>query len=174
MFNNFNRRRKKKNENVENKETVNKKVIGAKSVIFDGIKFRSQFEGKSYLLLKESKLRFTHESEQCVLWHGFKDENIFLWKLKGEEFDRRVMTSTRDWTYSPDFVIESTDGNSKIYIEIKGNPTDLTPYKTKLFLKYLSSLSAINGKHYEYAFVTRMKDLKYLIEKLEEDGKYNR
>lgn len=172
----FNQRFKnKKNENVKGE---NKKVIGARSVTFDGIKFRSQFEGKCYLLLKESKLKFSHESEQCVLWHGFKDESIFLWKSKmtnGEKvFEKRVMNTVRDWTYSPDFVIESKDGMSKVYVEAKGNPTDLTPYKTKLFLKYLSTLSTVNKKHYEYAFVTSLKELKYVISKLEEDGKYNR
>lgn len=174
MFRNF-KRKKKENEEVEKKPvSENKKVIGAKQVTFDGITFRSQFEGKCYLLLKASKLRFSHESEQCVLWHGFKDENIFLWSRKDKDFDRRVMTAVRDWTYTPDFVIESKDGKSKIYIEAKGNPTDLTPYKTKMFLGYLSKLGSVNGKHYEYAFVKTLTELKYVISKLEEDDKYHR
>lgn len=167
-------KKRKENEKETRPVSENRKVVGAKKVTFDGITFNSQFESKCYLLLKASKLRFNHESEQCVLWHGFKDENIFVWKKKGESFDRRVMDAVRDWTYTPDFVVESPDGMYKVYVESKGNPTDLTPYKTKMFLGYLSKLASANGKHYEYAFVKNLTELKLLIQKLEEDGKYNK
>lgn len=168
----------KRKKNVEEKKdgapVVNKKVIGAKKVIFDGIEFKSKFEGSCYLLLKESNLNFEHESEQCLLWPGFKDTNLYLWKRKGEVFERKVMPAARDWTYTPDFVIVSKDGMTKIYVEAKGNPTDLTPYKTKVFMGYLSKLSKVNGKSYEYAFVKNLKEMKYLIEELKKDDKYLR
>lgn len=173
----FGRFKKKKKEENEDGLSVNKKVIGAKKTVIDGIEFRSTLEGNCYKLLKASGLRFQYESEQCVLWHGFKDENIFVWKRIGDKFARRVMKTTLDWTYTPDFVITSRDGMSKIYVEAKGNPTDLTPYKTKVFLGYLHKLSLINGKHYEYAFVKNLKELQYVINELKKEencGKYER
>lgn len=153
----------------------NKKVKNAKETIIDGIKFKSEFESKCYLLLKSSKLNFQYESEQCVLVPGFKDSGIFMWKgvrkkVDGKnkliDFVRKPMNAMRDWTYTPDFVIYSKDLNTKIYVECKGNPTDLTPYKTKMFLRYLSSLRSHNGKQYEYAFVTTMEEMRRLISDL--------
>ena len=121
---------------------VNKKVRGTKTIEYNGIKFKSTLECNCYKLLEKSGLNFAHESEKFDLWQGFKPE-IEIWapsKVKGNSFKltKFMEQQTRTYvkiTYTPDFVV--TKGKYKIYMDSKGHPNDVFPYKRKMFIKQL-------------------------------------
>ena len=50
---------------------MNKKVINATSVSYDGINFKSKFEASIYKMLKESELKFSYEDYTITLMEGF-------------------------------------------------------------------------------------------------------
>lgn len=145
----------------------NKKVRNATVVIMDGQEFKSKFEAKCYLLLKNSGLKFTHEQEHCVLLEGFQNKNVMDWKWnkKNRSFDRKPMYKARMMTYTPDFAVYTKTG--KVYVESKGNPNDTFPIKYKMFLKYLSELN--DGLSYEYVIVKTIEQMNDVIKKIKED-----
>lgn len=150
------------------KKEGNQKILGAKTISYDGIEFKSEFEWKCYLLLKDSGLPFGYEKYRCVLMPGFKDNNVheLSWNKKKKMFDDKPMKRTQDMTYTPDFVVELE--NEVIYIEAKGYPNDRFPMKHKLFLKYLSMLSQANGKKYSYVIVKTLMQIQDIIKQLKE------
>lgn len=144
----------------------NKKVLNATVVTIDGQEFKSKFEAKCYLLLKNSGLNFTHEQEHCVLLEGFQDKNVLDWKWdkKKRTFLRKPMYKAREMTYTPDFAVHTKTG--KVYIEAKGNPNDTFPIKYKMFLKYLSERN--DGLSYEYVIVKTIEQMNDVISKLKQ------
>ena len=77
------------------------------------------------------------ESKTVTLLEGFRPSRT--WYFDGE----KELTKTgknkklQDWEYTPDFVI--TMNGYTFYVEAKGNPNDLWPYKRKMFIKWLES-----------------------------------
>jgi len=141
----------------------NKKIKNVKTREFDGIKFRSDLELRAYKVLKASGLNFSYEPESEVLLKGFKcDVPRFIkgkWCKEGEKL--------RDWTYTPDFVIE-TD-SKKIYVEMKGFGNDTLPLKRKMFLYKLclQRLEALfQGKTEEYWEIYKISELEKLVKEL--------
>lgn len=152
---------------------VNRKVKNARKVIFDGIEFNSDLEMRCYILLKSSGLDFSYECERVILMSGWKETDIVIWKLgKDGALKKGPVGAVRDWTYTPDFVILSKDGKKKVYVEMKGNPTDLTPYKQKMFIRYLSILGKASDKKFGYALLRNIKQLAMLIENLKKEEEF--
>jgi hypothetical protein len=117
---------------------MNKKILNAKAVEFNGIKFKSKLECKAYKVLLENGLDAKYEPQKIVLYYGYKPLIKFYCarktgKDKGHLFlnDKKI----REITYTPDFVIDYNGRN--IYIEMKGFENDVSPYKLKMFIKYL-------------------------------------
>lgn len=133
----------------------NKKIKGAKSHIYNGVKFRSALEVGCYKLLEQSGLDFTYESERVVLFEGLHLEKTKLYapkkdyKKKGkfgmymEDITKKVL----NMTYTPDFII--IKGEYKIYFDAKGFGNDTYPIKKKIFLKELE----MREDGYKYIFM---------------------
>lgn len=131
----------------------NKKIKGAKEVIFDSIKFKSRLEMTCYRKFKEAGLDFSYESEKVILWEGFKPSSIQIYSPKKEgrgsyrgnlELQEKKLLNI---TYTPDFIV--TKDNYKIYLDVKGIPNDTYPIKKKLFLKILEE----RNDNYKYLFI---------------------
>lgn len=131
----------------------NKKIKGAKGVIFEGIKFKSRLEMTCYKKFKEAGLDFSYESEKVILWEGFKPSSILIYSPKKEgrgsyrgnlEIQEKKLLNV---TYTPDFVV--TKDKCKIYLDVKGMPNDTYPIKKKLFLKVLEE----RNDGFKYLFI---------------------
>lgn len=122
-------------------ESNNKKIKGATTIRYNGIKFKSILECSCYKKLEISGLDFLYESEKITLWRGSKLHNILIYtpkKIKIGKYGKLLEPQTRalkDITYTPDFVV--TKGNYKIYFDVKGKENDIYPIKKKMFLKIL-------------------------------------
>lgn len=119
----------------------NKKIKGATSIEYNGIKFKSILECSCYKKLEAAKFNFSYESEKITLWEGVKLHNTLVYsprKIKAGKYDKVLELQTRallSTTYTPDFVV--TKGNYKIYFDVKGKENDTYPIKKKMFLKNL-------------------------------------
>lgn len=131
----------------------NKKIIGAKEVIFEDIKFKSRLELACYKRFKEAGLDFSYEPEKVILWEGFKPSSIRIYSPKKEgrgsyrgnlELQEKKLLNV---TYTPDFVV--TKDKCKIYLDVKGMPNDTYPIKKKLFLRVLEE----RNDGYTYLFI---------------------
>jgi hypothetical protein len=120
----------------------NKKIKGAKGVIFEGIKFKSRLEMTCYKKFKEAGLNFSYEPEKVILWEGFKPSSIVVYipnKINGK-LTKDLCIQNRSLiniTYTPDFIVIKDD--YKIYFDAKGKENDTYPIKRKMFLKYLEN-----------------------------------
>lgn len=118
----------------------NKKVIGAKECVVDGIRFKSRWEGEVYQMLKEAGLNPQYEELKIHLQETFEPKVPFYTRVR----DRRRIPGfkidnykVRAITYSPDFKVEY---NNKVYfIEAKGIRTDRYQIIVKLFRKWLET-----------------------------------
>lgn len=119
----------------------NRRIKGATSTEYNGIKFKSILECSCYKKLEASGLEFYYESEKINLWKGIKLRNITVCapkKLKPGKYGKFLDIQKRallDITYTPDFIV--IKGNYKIYFDVKGKENDVYPIKKKMFLKYL-------------------------------------
>lgn len=119
----------------------NKKIIGATSTEYKGIKFKSILECSCYKKLEAANLDFSYESEKITLWEGFKPNTISIYapkKLKAGKYNKQLELQNRtllNITYTPDFIVKK--GNYKIYFDVKGKENDVYPIKKKMFLKKL-------------------------------------
>ena len=119
----------------------NKKIKGATSIEYNGIKFKSILECSCYKKLEAAKFDFSYESEKITLWEGVKLQNTLVYsprKIKAGKYGKVLELQTRallSTTYTPDFVV--TKGNYKIYFDVKGKENDTYPIKKKMFLKNL-------------------------------------
>lgn len=122
--------------------SLNKKVIGAKKHIYNNITFDSKLEIACYQHLKDNNIPFEYGGFKAILFPKFRLEKVRFFqaiyskkKLVGygeyhtKKDEKQSFTQV---TYTPDFKIEF--GNYIIYIETKGNPNDVYPYKRRLFL----------------------------------------
>ena len=57
----------------------NKKILGATTLYYNNIKFRSKLECSCYKKLESSGLNFAYESQKFVLWEGTKPNNITIY-----------------------------------------------------------------------------------------------
>lgn len=144
---------------------TNKKILGTKTKIYKNIKFKSTLECNCYKLLENSGLEFSHEAEKTTLQESFKP-TIDIWapsKVKGINkltplLEKQTGTLIKI-TYTPDFIV--IKGNYKIYIEAKGKPNDVYPYKKKLFLH---SLELKNDYTYIFMEPHNLRQMKQAIE----------
>ena len=122
-------------------KSYNKKIKGATSIEYNGIKFKSILECSCYKKLEAAGFDFSYESEKITLWDGVKLQNTLVYapkKIKAGKYGKSLELQTRallSTTYTPDFVV--TKGNYKIYFDVKGKENDTYPIKKKMFLKTL-------------------------------------
>jgi len=118
----------------------NKKVRNAKETIIDGIKYKSQLEGKCAVLLKEAGLKFKYEEYKLYLvptfipalhYYQSTPKGMALQiKKDGDPVAMKSMSYTPDFSYIDNKVI--------IIMETKGFQNDVYPYKRKLFFHYMT------------------------------------
>lgn len=152
----------------------NKKIKNAQKCSYRGFMFDSKMEASAYEVLDNSGLIFEHEPVTVVLWSGFKDKDLFWFARTKNGIAKKCVTKQRDWTYTPDFVVTSRDGKSKVFIEMKGFRNDIAPYKMKIFLKILSESQKRNNKEYLYAEVRSISELRQLVKILKDEGIYSK
>ena len=89
----------------------NKKIKGAKEVVFEDIKFKSRLEMACYKKFQEAGLNFSYEPEKVILWEGFKPSSIQIYSPKRAgrgsyrgnlELQEKKLLNV---TYTPDFVV---------------------------------------------------------------------
>lgn len=115
--------------------TENKKVKGATECVVDNIRFKSKWECKVYLMLKEAGLNPQYENIKIHLQDTFEPKVPFYTKDKSSfHIDTYKV---RAITYSPDFKVEYN--NRTYFIEAKGMKTDSYNIKVKLFRKWLET-----------------------------------
>jgi len=147
--------RRKKTDNADSL-SVNKKIKGAVTHIYNGIKFRSGLEVSSYKKLELSGLTFSYESERILLWKGLKLKEVQVIapnKISAGKYTRELFQQTRallNITYTPDFIVRYKD--YKIYFDVKGMPNDTYPIKKKMLLRVLEERSLDPDDHYKYMF----------------------
>lgn len=116
------------------------KVRNVKSVVKNGIKFRSELEGRCYSKLVENGFNPDYEAIKFMLFEGFKPEDnlrLYLPKYKAKRivgFERNT-SKVQAISYTPDFVFEHKD--YYIVIETKGHPNDAYPLRRKMFFDLL-------------------------------------
>lgn len=139
---------------------INRKIKNATPKEYDGIVFRSVFEADAYKKLKENGFSPLYEAEKVVLFKGFKP--LRCWYKDGVPVltPKFRIPKILDVVYTPDFKLEIN--GVTVYIEIKGFPNDVYPYKRKLFLKYLLDKNAI------FFEVHNMSGLMSTIERLKD------
>lgn len=144
----------------------NKKILGATSIVYNGIRFKSILECSCYKKLESAKLDFSYESETFTLWEGVKPQNILIYsprKIKPGKYGKTLELQTRALlkiTYTPDFIVNK--GNYKIYFDVKGKENDTYPIKKKMFLKYLDGIN--DEKHYIFFEPHSVKQMLQAIE----------
>lgn len=121
--------------------TRNKKILGATTLIYNNIKFKSKLEMSCYKKLQDSNLDFKYESEKFILLDGYYPNIKVLAPNKiGLGKYSKLMTiqnkKIRSITYTPDFIIKKNEYT--IYIDVKGKENDTYPLKKKLFLKLIN------------------------------------
>lgn len=114
--------------------SINKKIVNASPLEYDGVKFRSKLELYCYKRLKENNINFKYENFTYNLIPTFKYDNDLYesYKKNGKWLFGKRDTIIRGLSYMPDFVNE----DDKWIIECKGFPNDAFPLRWKLF-KYL-------------------------------------
>ena len=122
-------------------ESSNKKIKGATSIEYNGIKFKSILECSCYKKLEAAGFDFSYESERIPLWEGVKLQNTIVYapkKIRAGKYGKFLESQTRallDITYTPDFIVHKD--NYRIYFDVKGKENDTYPIKKKMFLKTL-------------------------------------
>lgn len=141
----------------------NKKVKNATVCQYNNITFKSQQERAVYKYLLSIGITPEYESERYTLWDRDKFSVPFY-----DRFGKTFMKINRKPIaihYTPDFIFKIKD--VKVILEVKGFKNDATPYKIKLFRDYLENLSITTGKKLCYAVVYSIKDLKFLLNDLQ-------
>lgn len=119
----------------------NRRILGARRVEYEGIKFQSLLEFSCFKRLEISGLSFRYEPERIVLWEGIKCQNINFYapkKIHQGKYGKDLELQTRallNMSYTPDFLVEKE--NYRIYFDVKGKENDVYPLKKKMFLKVL-------------------------------------
>jgi hypothetical protein len=143
----------------------NRKIRGSKITEVDGIRFRSKIESCCYQKLKESGFNFSYEKDKLIILNKFKPNiSVFLPHKKISDHVVETNCMIREISYLTDFTVY-INGDTIVYLEIKGYPNDVYPIKRKLIINYLNSL---RDKTYIFAEVHNLKQLDSLISKLKE------
>lgn len=122
-------------------ENNNKKIKGATSIEYNGIKFKSILECSCYKKLEATGFDFSYESEKITLWRGTKLQKTIVYapkKIRAGKYGKFLELQTRallNTAYTPDFIVNK--GGYKIYFDVKGKENDTYPIKKKMFLKVL-------------------------------------
>lgn len=128
----------------------NKKIKNATTVEYAGISFRSTSEKNMYKKLISLGITPEYEPDHFILLEKITPSKAWYidgipvnTKSKNPETGKMdILTdkpqSLQDWEYTPDFKIKM--GDLIFYIEAKGFPNDLWPYKRKMFLHYIQKL----------------------------------
>lgn len=133
-------------------ESNNKKIKGAKTIEYNGIRFKSLLECSCYKKLEAANLTFSYESEKITLWEGVKLESTKVYapkKISAGKVNKFLEQQTRallKTTYTPDFIV--IKDNYKIYFDVKGKENDTYAIKKKMFLKVLEE----RNDGYKYIF----------------------
>lgn len=151
----------------------NKKVKNAARCEYQGIKFRSELEKNTYILLNDEGFNPQYEKHKFKLWEGKK----FFIPCYDHHKDRKLKKKV--WginsykvlsiTYTPDFVFfinDSSEAERMIVIECKGMANDVYPYKKKLFLDYLEN----NHPKSSFFEIHNLKQLKAAIAIIKQNG----
>lgn len=141
----------------------NKKIRNATICQEDGINFRSKQERAIYKYLLSVGITPKYEEEKFTIWDRGKFSVPFYDKF-GKTFMRidRKPTSVH---YTPDFIFDVN--GIKVILEVKGFKNDASPYKIRLFRDYLENWSNSSGEKLCYAIVYSIKDLKILLNDLQ-------
>lgn len=146
----------------------NRKIRNATKCSADGIEFKSKTERSVYLYLKSINIIPKYEMIRFPIWNR-KQFLVPYYDRYGNTF----MKITRKPTvvhYTPDFIF--TVNNTVVYLEVKGFKNDVTPYKIRLFREYLEELSKITDNKLCYAVVYSLRDLKTLLNDLQNSIEY--
>lgn len=128
----------------------NKKIKNARTVEYAGIEFRSTTERNMYKKLVSLGVTVEYEPESFILFDTFRpnkpwyQDGVAMNTKKKDPITGKMTILTNKpeslpvWKYTPDFRIKM--GDFTFFIEAKGFPNDLWPYKRKLFLHQLQNL----------------------------------
>ena len=147
----------------------NKKVKNATEVEDFGIKFRSKFERDVYKAFLKAGYKPEYEKYTFVLLESFRPKDV--WYMDGEPQTIKSGASAlqESWKYTPDFSLQI--GDMSVYIEAKGKPNDVYPYKRKMFLHQLQKYS--NVIFIEVHKLSKMKKIIALLDLIKEGRKNN-
>lgn len=143
----------------------NKKVRNATSRVYDNIKFRSQLEIEIYKALAAKHLHFTYEQFRAKIWDA-KHFTVPYFNKVGKKPFGQITTKPICVHYTPDFLVKYKEW--WIFLEVKGKPNDVFPYKVKLFREWLEKTQQQNPDvKYCYAVIYSKKDLETLLKLLD-------
>lgn len=151
-------------------ESNNKKIRGATSIEYNGIKFKSILECSCYKKLEITGFDFSYESEKITLWDGVKLQNTIVYapkKIRAGKYGKFLDLQTRALlhiTYTPDFIVNKEE--YKIYFDVKGKENDTYSIKKKMFLKHLEERN--DGKKYMFFEPHNVRQMLQAIEIIKE------
>jgi hypothetical protein len=142
---------------------MNRRVLNATAIEYDGIKFKSKAEVMVYKTLVEKGFSPRYEEETFNFWEGLKP-TVPFYDLGPERHLRLNMKKLIGTKYTPDFTFWSS--GTKVIMEVKGWANDIYPLKKKMFRAYLETLD------YPVVFVEihTKRQLLEFINKLTESG----
>ena len=141
----------------------NKKIRNATVCQEDGIIFRSKQERAIYKYLLSIGIIPKYEAERFTIWDRDKFSVPYY-----DRFGKTFMRINRKPTtvhYTPDFIFNI--GDTKVILEVKGFKNEAVPYKIRLFRDYLEKKSDETKESYCYAIVYSIKDLKIVLNDLQ-------
>lgn len=144
------------------KNLVNKKIRGATITEYDGKTFKSKLEVGIYKYLQSISIKTDYEVEKILIWDS-GNLTVPYFDKWGKTF-QHIKRKASGITYTPDFVFNYK--GITVFLEAKGFKNDVTPYKIKLFRKWLevNKYKTFNNKVC-FAVVYSVKNLKeFLLE----------
>ena len=120
---------------------ANRKILGATSLVSDGISFKSKLEVVIYKELLRAGFNPKYEERKFVIWEGVKPTKPFYNRDIQTKMLKLDMGKMRDITYTPDFTFEYK--NHLVIIEAKGFENDTFPIKKKLFRGLLEKMETL-------------------------------
>lgn len=149
----------------------NKKIRGATTNEYNGIKFKSQLETMIYKTLIEHGFEPHYEPTTFTIWKGFRPTLPFYDKDKKTKMLKLNMTKLIDIKYSPDFIF--IYNNIPVIVEAKGMENDVFYIKKKLFRQYLENLYKETGQKALYFEIYTKKQLLQAIDIIKNYGNTN-
>ena len=142
---------------TKNKFTLTKEE--RKTLIYNGIQFRSPLEIFTYKLLTVERILFTYEEINYDLMPGFT-YSAELWEKNAQGVFGKVRSNKiRAITHTPDFHIKNKDNVVIAIIETKGQ----VMADFKLRRKMLLQLLELNGKSVPYYMPSNLKGVEECI-----------